>query len=156
MKQEKALDKILSKNDIEKYTSILWSMQTFKKFHRMKRENNKRCFPSLATLWRHKISKRPRAHAYQWSSRVIAAFESEKDRVKLVCPVLPRSYFWQYCDPFLEMKILNKVLHVQHLVNEHWRLLKFDCCIVVFCYFPLPKRQFVLRELVTRLNLLGE
>ena len=24
---------------------------------------------------------------------------------RIVCPVLPQSYFWQYCDPFLDMKI---------------------------------------------------
>ena len=79
-----------------------WSIQTFKKFHWRKHEKSERVFSSFACLWRHTISRWPRTHAYQWPSGVIGAFEEEKNRVNLVCPM---SYFREHCDTFLEMKI---------------------------------------------------
>ena len=58
-------------------------------------------------------------------------------RIALISSV---SYFWQYCDPFFwdEIQVKNKVsVDVQHLLNEQWRLLELDCCIVVFLLFPI-------------------
>ena len=49
------------------------ALQTFKEFHRGKHEKYKRRFPSLAFLRRHKISRRPRVHAYQLPAGVIGA-----------------------------------------------------------------------------------
>ena len=44
---------------------------------------------------------------------------------------------------------------MKHLVNEQWRLLKFDCCLLCFVIFYFQKRQYVLRELVRRLHFSG-
>ena len=60
---------------IVKKASISWTMPTFKKFHRRKHEKSELMFPSFASLWRHTISRRPRAHAYQRPACATRLFE---------------------------------------------------------------------------------
>ena len=57
-------DKFFLKNHIVKKAPISWTLQTFTKFHRRKHEKSELVFSSFASLWRHTISRRPRANAY--------------------------------------------------------------------------------------------
>ena len=64
-------------------------------------------FSSFACLWRHKISRRPRAYAYQWPFGVIGAFERKKSLVNLVYPILK-----------VHLSILRHVLMLNQLIPK--------------------------------------
>ena len=85
-------------------------------------------FLSFVCLWRHKILRQPRAHAYQLPSSIIGAFEREKNRVNLHATFVNiATRFWRW-----KFKISNS--YPVDLVNKQWRLPRFNCCLLCLLF----------------------